>query len=43
MLEEPLASEPHATVQLKSGEWVQARIVDIPFDFAALGLEAREP
>ena len=43
MLEEPLASEPHATVLLKSGESVQASIVDIPFDFAALGLEAREP
>ncbi len=43
MLEEPLASAPHATVHLKTGEWVQASIVDIPFDFAALGLEAREP
>lgn len=43
MLEEPLASQPSASVQLKSGESVLARIVDIPFDFAALGLEARQP
>ena len=43
MLEEPLASEPYATVLLKSGESVQASIVDSPFDFAALGIESHEP
>ncbi len=41
-LEEPLASEPQATVLLKSGEAVQASIVDSPFDFAALGIESHE-
>jgi len=43
MMEEPLASEPQATVLLKSGESAQARIVDSPFDFAALGIESFEP
>ena len=43
MLEEPLASEPEATVLLKSGESVQVSIVDTPFDFAALGIESHEP
>ena len=42
MLEEPLASEPEATVLMKSGEFVQAKIVDSPFDFAALGIESHE-
>ena len=43
MLEEPLASEAEATVLMKSGEFVQAKIVDTPFDFAALGIESHEP
>ena len=43
MLEEPLASEPEATVLMKSGEFVQAKIVDTPFDFDALGIESHEP
>jgi len=43
MLEEPLASEPACEVLLKSGKSTQASIVDLPFDFAALGLQAYLP
>ena len=41
MLDEPLASAPALELALADGSRAEARVTDLPFDFAALGIEPR--